>query len=214
MRVIIIANSNQRTLEEQNRFEFCKNYARKMEEDEVSLPESARRKYDVLEIPEYESFFQNLAFFRSLIQVITSQDPIDIIIHLNSGPMVWRIALYQCAEEFADIIKFIFIFDKNTGKPEKIRLFRELNDTEKKILSILGDQTEKITLTRLWDKFNNETEKKSLSQILKSVNRLVDEGLVCEIKEGREKMVSISDIGVDLYHNKHYTELIKKFISE
>jgi hypothetical protein len=211
--VIIVANSNQRTPDEPNRVEDCKKYITTKKNEESQLPKLAQRKYDILEIPEYEEFYQNHSFFRSLIQYVRSCQINDIIIPINSGPMVWRIALYQCAEEFHEIIKFIFVFNKITGKEEKIRLYRELNEVELNLIELLSKDTKKIPLTQLWENYGKWYPAKSLSHLLKTINRLSAEGFISEFKEGREKLVILSEIGIALFKNQGLIELIKQQLS-
>lgn len=211
--VIIVSNSNQRTLDEPNRVEDSKKYITFKKQEESNLPIPAQRKYNILEIPEYDFFYQNLSYFRSLIQYIRSCEVNEIIIHLNSGPMVWRIALYQCAEEFKDLIKFVFIFNKISGKEEKIRLYRELNDVEQNLIQLLSKETKKIPLTQLWTDYAKLYPSKSLSHLLKTINRLSVEGIITEFKEGRKKLVVLSEIGINLYKNQRLIESIKQQLS-
>jgi hypothetical protein len=211
--VVVVSNSNQRTTDEPNRVEDCKKYIALKKLSEAQLPIPAQRKYDILEIPEYDFFYQNLSFFRSLVQYIRSCKVDEIIIHLNSGPMVWRIALYQCAEEFKDLIKFIFVFNKISGKEEKIRLYRELNDVELNLIQLLSKESKKIPLTQLWTDYAKLYPSKSLSHLLKTINRLSAEGIIIEIKEGREKLVVLSEIGICLYKNQELIESIKQQLS-
>ena len=79
--VILVADSNQRTPDEPNRVEDCKKYVSNLQSLESQLPQPIQRKYDIIEVPEFDYFYQNLAFFRSLIQYIHSHDYSDIMIH-------------------------------------------------------------------------------------------------------------------------------------
>src|SRR5271157_2316245 len=88
---------------------------------ESTIPAPKQRIFSVLAVPSFSAFADLLAYLRALHQVIESRGYDAIFTHLDSGLMRWRIALYQCAEEFADLVKKIYIFNKLTAEIEQNR---------------------------------------------------------------------------------------------
>lgn len=100
------------------------------------------------------------------------------------------------------------MFDKVTREIEKIRIYRDLNKSEKNLLSLLVNQ-KKRSITKLRDMYEKRFSKKILSYILKTINRLNKEGLVYEFKEGRVKFVRLSPFGIELLSQEKNLEIGK-----
>src|SRR5271157_3923491 len=105
----------------EGRLDEARQIAAELIERERTIPAPKQRVFSVLAVPDYPAFADLLAYMRALHQVIQSRGYDAIYTHLDSGLMRWRIALYQCAEEFADLIKKIFIFNKLTAEIEQNR---------------------------------------------------------------------------------------------
>ena len=213
--LIVLANTP-RNIGENKRPDFykdAKKYIEGLRDSEKKFLNKFQRRYDVLNVPHLESYSQNLSYLRSLIKIIKSKGYTEIHIHLNSGLMIYRIGLYQCAEEFRDLITKVFIIDKENWNIETIRIYRDLNEIEKQILELLVDN-ELISISNLQKLHEKKFEKKTLSYILKTVNRLSSEGFIDEIKDGREKMIKLSSFGKNLYHSENYYESISKDLDD
>ncbi len=173
-------------------------YARDRRVQEQELPAPKQRQYKVLNVPEFAHFYEVLAYFRHLLLYLQELGFDQVSIHLSSGLMLWRIALYQCAEEFRAIVLNPFLYNKDTGAMERIRIYRDLSDIEQNVVALLAD-VDKISLTDLTDQYSRKFGPKSLSYLLKVVTHLEESGLVDGVKAGRVKMVSLSPMGGALY---------------
>jgi predicted transcriptional regulator len=130
--------------------------------------------------------------------------------HLDSGLMRWRIALFQCAEEFPRLVQKLFLFNKMTAEMEVIRIFYKLNETEAQVLQVLSNYT-KITLSDLRGKYLEAYSDRTLSAILKVVRSLAEGGLVIENKEGRVQWVELTDLGRAMMKSEEFiTDITQK----
>jgi predicted transcriptional regulator len=192
-----------------NRYQDALKFVKKTRDEEKKFPKQSRRKYSVLNVPRYDDYGRNYAYFRALFLTLLKNRVDKIIIQVDSGPMIWRICLYQCAEEFQDKVDRVFLYNKTTGIEEKIRIYRKLNTVEEIVLDILGN-SEQISISELHTKYNTGYPEKSLSYLLKIVNRLTADGFTSEIKKGREKVVSLSNFGREMFSKGTYLNMINK----
>jgi len=185
---------------------------KKLEKEEKLLPSDKRRRFSLLEPISTEDFYQLLHYFRALLSYIEKKG-YQIMIHLSSGIMVWRMALYLAAAEFKSSIYLTYLFNKQTGDIQKLWIYRDLSDQEKLVLEILS-KNEKLSISEIQKIYKNKTSTGTLSYVLKIVNSLVKEGILLESKEGRTKFVVLSELGKSLSNFKEYFNLIKKQLGE
>ncbi len=178
-------------------------------EREKNIPKPKQRKFSVLVVPNFDEFADLLAYFRALHQIIASAGYTAIYTHLDSGLMRWRIALYQCAEEFPNLVRKVFLFNKATAEKEEIRIFRKLHETETQILQILSGYG-KVTLSQLHSNYIENYSNRTLSAILKVVKHLSGEGLTSEKKEGRIQWVEITNLGRAMLIQKNQMKVISE----
>ncbi len=176
-------------------------YARDRRVQEVEYPAPKQRQYKVLNVPEFTQFYEVLAYFRHLFLYLQEQGFDQVSIHVSSGLTLWRFALYQCAEEFRGIVVNPFLYNKDTGAMERIRIYRDLTEIEQNVIALLAG-VDNISLSDLTALYSQNYDHKSLSYILKVVTLLEESGLIDGVKEGRVKMVSLSPMGRELYHPK------------
>jgi hypothetical protein len=207
--LIVLANKDHVSKEGKDLSQELHDYINSLITIDQALPETTRRKYSILDIPEMESYFETMGFFRSLFQHLESQSIKNLILQSGSGPAIWQICLYQCAEEFQKITKKLFVYNKISAKEELIRVYREFNETEKNIFILLQDQ-EELNMSKLEQLYKAKFGKKTLSYLLKTVNRLANEHLIEEHKEGRDRLIKISQNGTKMLFNGIFLQKIKK----
>lgn len=211
--IIILSNSAQEADNDPNRYADAMAYVKQLRLDEDRYPQTAQRRFNVINIPKLENYGQTYSFFRSLFLNIMKENVSKFFLQIDSGPMIWRICLYQCGEEFHDKTARIFIYNKLTAKEEPIRIFRELNDVEQNVLKIL-QKKQNISLSELKKEYDSKFSGKSLSYLLKVVNRLSLDGFTVESKEGREKIVSLSEFGEQYFSQDRYNDNIRKELAK
>ncbi len=202
--VIIAANdASDETPKKEDRqfYQKALEYARDRRVQEREYPAPKQRQYKVLNVPEFTQFYEVMAYFRHLFIYLQEQGFDHISVHVSSGLTLWRFALYQCAEEFQEIVVNPFVYNKDTGTMERIRIYRALTDIEQNIIALLTG-VDKISLSDLTTLYSQHFDHKSLSYLLKVVNHLEESGLVDGVKAGRVKMVSLSPMGCELYQPK------------
>ncbi len=145
-------------------------------------------------VSKYPTFADLLGFFRALHQAVASGGITSIYVHLDSGLMRWCIALYQCAEEYPELVRKIYTFNKLTAEIEMIQPYQKLIEMEAILLQLIH-QSGKVSLTDLHLKYAQKFEEKSWSYILKTVNTLAEKGLITEVKVGRTKWVELTNLG-------------------
>lgn len=207
--LIVLASSNHITKEGKDLSNDLRDYIKSLKKMDDSLPENTRRQYSVLEIPQLDSYFETMGFFRALFQYLDSRLLSHLILQSGSGPEIWQICLYQCAEEFQKITKKIFVYNKLTAKEEIIRIYREFNETEKNIFNLLQTQ-EEVNISKLEQLYDLKYGKKTLSYLLKTVNRLAEENLVDERKDGRDRLIKISQNGYQMLFNEELKTKIRQ----
>ena len=206
--LIVLANPVHVTKEGKNLYQDLKSYITSLQKFEDTLPKDTQRKYTILDVPDMDSYYDTIGFFRALFLALQSMSMTELILQSGSGPEIWQVCLYQCAEEFRDIIKKLFMYNKLTGKEELIRIYREFNDTEKNVLDILKNH-EVLTMSKLEQLYESMFDKKTLSYLLKTINRLAEEGLIDDRKEGRDRLIKISDNGFKMLFNKELQQSIE-----
>ncbi len=174
-------------------FEEAKLLMEELNENEEQMPTEKRRNFSLLEPTSTDDFYELLRYFRALLDYIKTQG-YRIAINLNSGLMLWRMALYQAAAEFKPFIFSIYLFEKDTGNMQNLWLYRDLSKQEKLVLTILSENP-RLSISTIQEVYKKKTGTGSLSYILKIVSRLVDDGLILEVKKGRTKWVELSSLG-------------------
>ncbi len=212
----------------------------KEQEVQQGIPKSMQIQIKVLKIPSYQQFAQYFGFFRSLfIQLIPflksnnkyknycnkeiklsnfqrffEETKIgNIHIHLDSGLMMYRLALYQCAHEFRDLSIHLFIYNKISNLSETIPIHQGRNSIENRVIEILKNQ-DKISVSELLEEYTIKFEEKSLSYMLKIVNRLIEMGYVESKKVGREKQISLTQFSSSAFLAGKYSNTIKENLLE
>lgn len=176
-----------------NYYETAKHLIEELRDDEDLIPPEKRRSFSLLEPTSTDDFYELLRYFRALIDYIKAQG-CRIAINLNSGLMLWRMALYQAAAEFKPFIDSIYLFEKDTGNKQNLWIHRDLSKQEKLVLTILSENP-RLSISEIQEVYKKKTGTGSLSYILKIVSRLVEDGLILESKEGRTKWVELSSLG-------------------
>ncbi len=223
-------------------FEKAVQESKKLLEQEIlqEIPENLQVQIKILKVPFFQQFTQYFGFFRSLIiQVVPfmksptkyqkycdkeSTDPVfqnffkdnkitKIHIHLDSGLMIYRLALYQCANEFRDLSIHLFMYNKVSHLAETIPIHHDRNDIEDNVLEIL-ENYEYLSVSELLSKFSVKYEKKSLSYMLKVVNRLNRMGYIESKKVGRRKLISLSPLSSDAFNQEKYSNILRNNFSD
>lgn len=208
----------------------------KNQEQERNIPPRFEVKMKALCVPDFIQFADFFGFFRTVFQNIqpflNSFSPDSVIqkkkslfnelfmdnvfsqihIHLNSGLMMYRLGLFQCANEFRFPELHIFIFNKDSSIPEVIPLHHELKTIENRVLQIL-QHVDQISVSDLQNRYKEEYEQKSLSYILKVVNRLIEMNYVQSIKDGREKQISLTSFSLSAFKSEKFHELLRKTLN-
>jgi len=198
-------------LEKKPKKEFykeAKEILEKLKDEEKLIPTDKRRKFSLLEPISTENFYQLLHYFRALLSYVEKLG-YQIMIHLNSGLMIWRMALYLAAAEFKSSIYLTYLFNKDTGDIQKIWIYRDLSEQEKIVLEILSNN-KRLSISEIQKIYKSKTGTGTLSYVLKIVKSLVEEGILLESKEGRTKYVVLSELGKSLGNFEEYSKLIKE----
>jgi len=161
--------------------------------NEESMPPDWKRKISLIEPVSLNNFYELLRYFRGLFDFIIKKE-FKIAVHLNSGPMIWRVPLYLAAAEFRSEIQLLYLFDKPSGERQDLWIHRDLMDQEKLILEIVT-AAPRASVTDIQERYLSKTGKGTLSYVLKLVNNLVADGLLLESKEGRTKFIELSPLG-------------------
>jgi len=204
------------------------------------IPENLQIQIKILKVPIFQHFTQYFGFFRSLIiQIVPfmksttknqkyckkeNSDPTftnffkekeinKIHIHLDSGLMIYRLALYQCANEFRDLSIHLFMYNKVSHLSETIPIHHDRNNIEDNVLEIL-ENYDYLSVSELLAEFSAKHEKKSLSYMLKVVNRLNKMGYVESKKIGREKLISLSPLSSDAFNQEKYSKILRNNLSD
>lgn len=203
-------------------------------ENAQNIPPHLQIKMEVINILDFGHFAEYFGFFRAIFlhlqpyfaleeptesQIIKEQSIFHgifqdtlfskIHIHLNSSLMVYRLALYQCANEFRGLPLHLFLFNKNTDFPETIPLYYEMNTIEKRVLELLQKSAE-ISVSELCNLYAAHYESKSLSYMLKVVNRLIEMKYLESSKVGREKQISLTSFSSSVFSVGKYDKILKK----
>lgn len=183
-----------RKAEEQiNYYKRAKTLMDKLKNDEEIIPPEKRRRFSLLEPISLDDFYELLRYFRALIDYVKNQG-YKIAIHLNSGPMIWRMALYQAAAEFKPSINSIYLFEKDSGNRQNLWIYRKLTKQEKLVIEILTEKP-RLNISEIQEIYKKKAGTGSLSYVLKIVKSLVKDDLISETKAGRTKWVELTSLG-------------------
>ncbi|MHA1357680.1 MAG: winged helix-turn-helix domain-containing protein [Candidatus Helarchaeota archaeon] len=194
--------------EQQDYWEMAVPLIEQLQKNEEFMPPERKRKISLIEPVSINDFYELLRYFRGLFDFIIKKG-FKIAVHLNSGPMIWRVALYLSAAEFRSEIEFLYLFDKKSGERQDLWIYRDLLDQEKIILEILADN-QRASVTDIQERYQSKTGKGTLSYVLKLVNNLVEDGLLLESKEGRTKFIELSPLGKALSSFEDYKSKFEK----
>lgn len=139
-----------------------------LRKDEEIMPPEKKKKISLIEPVSINNFYELLHYFRGLFDFIIKKG-YKIAVHLNSGPMIWRVALYLAAAEFRSEIELLYLFDKQSGERQNLWIHRDLADQEKIIIEILSD-IQRASVTEIQERYQSKTGKGTLSYVLKLVN--------------------------------------------
>ncbi|MHA1730844.1 MAG: hypothetical protein ACTSU5_02825 [Promethearchaeota archaeon] len=194
-------------------------YAREFREREGRLPPDRRRELSLVEVPDLRTTTELTPFFLALFRELVERGA-RVYLNLSSGLMAWRLALYQCAEEFRDDVEAVFLFDKQRERRHDLWLYRPLSKMERRVLSIVagatgGDDRDrgsgaggKLSISELRDEYERRHGKKSLSYVLKVASALARDGFLRASKEGRVKYVELGARGQALRRAASYSASI------
>ena len=214
-KVVILANSESSREDEPNRYLDAIAYKNQIDEFQKDLPKENRVDYHVLDVPYENDFSKNYAYFRSLIKLLKNpkNQEYRFILQLDSGPTIWRFALYQCAHEFRENMSNLIIYDKIREEEQSIPLFYELNTVEKNLLDVLMDYDGK-SISYIREEYNKTYPNKSLSYILKMVNKLTIKGFTIEEKIGRKKIVKLTPYAKEILSEEKYLRDLEKIFQD
>jgi len=164
-----------------------------LKEDEALMPPEKKRRLNLIEPISLDDFHELLRYFRGLFTYIIEKQ-FKIAVHLNSGPMLWRICLYLTAAEFKSGIQLLYLFDKKTGNRQDLWIYRDLTEQERIIIQILS-KNQRISVSEIQDIYKKTTGKGNLSYVLKLVKKLVRDGMILISKEGRTNFIELSSLG-------------------
>jgi len=178
----------------------------------MGLPPEQRKKFSLLEPISLENFYELLRYFRALLALII-QEGYKVAIHLNSGPMMWRICLYLAASEFKKDVDYLYLFEKFSGERKNIWIYRDLTEQEKIIIEILSENP-KLSISDIQKFFKKRKGKGTLSYILKIIKVLINDGLISELKRGRTKWVELTLLGKSLSSFNDYIQKITQDLNQ
>jgi len=172
-----------------------------------NFPEQEKIRYDYLEISFQNDLVELIRYFRALFNLVTGKGYL-IACNLTAGLFETRMALYLAAQVEQALVFEVFYLNKQSF--QKNIIFKNINITQrgKDLLSIMHahfkeDQDDKekkeFSLSKL-HQITKETKNKhildvDLPSLSRLVNDLVKEGYITERREGREKLLSISELG-------------------
>lgn len=203
-----------------NHFESIQEKIDLLEAQQKDYPESERIHYIYLEI-DFENDLTNLIrFFRALINYLTDKE-YKISCNLTSGIFEMQIALYLAAQIESSKITEVFYINKQTF--DKNLLFKTIKLTKKAkiLLNIVYQQqighkenTEiaEISLTELHALCVKNNLNMDLPALSRTVKKLIFEGYIVENRKGRQKLLSVSELGMIFCPISDYYKLIQEKI--
>ncbi|MHA1267541.1 MAG: hypothetical protein ACTSRS_20060 [Candidatus Helarchaeota archaeon] len=179
-----------------------------LRKNEEIMPPERKRKISLIEPISLNDFYELIRYFRGLFDYIIKKG-YKIAVHLNSGPMIWRITLYLAAAEFRSKIECLYLFNKWSGERQNLWVYRDLTVQEKIVLEILSE-IQRASVTEIQEHYQTKTGKGTLSYVLKLIKNLVEDGLLLESKKGRIKFIELSPLGKAFTSFEDYVSKFEK----
>lgn len=202
---IIVGNTPKKDTE--RNYDFWESIGEKikaLQELQKNFPDQEKISYDYLEIPIENDLVLLVRYFRGLFNYIHEKD-FTISCNLTAGLFETQIAMYLAAQIESNIVIEIFYFNKQTF--QKNLLFKSISITQrgKELLRIFYSNTAQsrekaknaeFSLSRLHETCVKERFAIDLPSLSRMVNDLIKGGYIDERREGREKFLSITDLGM------------------
>ncbi len=202
-----ISLKDEETREIEDYSELALDLIKSFKQEESTLPEVKNRRYDLIHPPNNRDLSELIRYFRELIDYLYIQG-YRININITSGLQLQKIALIQAAMDKKSIVNEVYLIEKDTGRKQSIWLYRDLTDSEKRVVNILFDNPG-ITLGELQKRFFKVEGKGNLTYVSKLIKRLVNDDLVFESKVGRNRILNLTENGRSLGPGKGLKKLIE-----
>nr|MDO8119458.1 winged helix-turn-helix domain-containing protein [Candidatus Sigynarchaeota archaeon] len=200
----IIVGKKPKKDEEKNYWEDADDRIKALQELQKNYPDQEKIFYEYLDIPVENDLVELVRYFRGLINHVKKKD-FTVSCNLTAGLFEMQIALYLAAQIESEMVSEIFFFNKQTF--QKNFLFKSINITNrgKDLLRIFFSNTTsarestrvaELTLSQLQETCEKNNLKIDLPSLSRLVKDLIKGGYVDERREGREKFLSITDLGM------------------
>jgi predicted transcriptional regulator len=220
---IIVGNTPKKSAERNYDFwEAADERIEALQELQKNYPDQEKIIYDYLEIPVENDLVQLVRYFRGLFTHVHERD-FSISCNLTAGLFENQIALYLAAQIESDMVIEIFYFNKQTF--QKNMLFKSISITQrgKDLLRIFFSNTKnsrenasivELTLSQLHETCLNDRFSIDLPSLSRLVNDLINGGYMDERREGREKFLSITDLGMIFCPVEENTLIVKNSLNK
>ncbi|MBA7505425.1 hypothetical protein ES706_04092 [subsurface metagenome] len=190
-------------------WEMIEDKIQEFEQLQKDFPDSEKIKYLYIKLEPQEKLVSLIRYFRAIINFIYEKG-YQVSCNLTAGIFELRMALYLASQIESDKIVEGFYFNKQNF--EKNLLFKsiEISKKGKKILNIMYENIKnqsnneievqfheiEYNLSQLRELCEKSHFKIDLPTISRVVSKLIEEGYLKERREGRNKFISLTDIGL------------------
>ncbi len=178
-----------------------------IERDQASLREDLQVKVKLLEISGDKPLAELTRYFRALIQT-TAQQGFPVVCNVTAGLFEYQLALYLASQIEVGSVSEVFYHNKQTKGKNALPRATSVTRKEQRVLELIWKYTEELApppevndgdleanLSTLRDYGATHGTDMDLSNLSRLVSKLVKKDLLAERREGRDKLIQLTEQG-------------------